>query len=391
MRFASIDIFCHVIDNFGDIGIVYRFAKEFLLAHPLFRVRVMCDNLRPLSMIRPGVNISTIQEYDGITYVDASMLTETIAQQLGPADIVVEAFGCEIPAAYRKLSLPKAALWINLEYLSAEQWVGGYHLKQSLLADGTTNKYFYMPGFTEDTGGVIVDSHIEKIKPGLVANRTENLNNYLRHFGLHTGTTKGKLFGTVFTYMRGFDTLLGDINNAFSDAYLFVCGEKSQAGMLATLDRKNAGKLGDLHYLDGNTHVFIMPFLPQPEFDALLCLSDFNLVRGEDSLVRAVLAERPFIWSAYLQDNKHHSVKADAFCRVFEQYFDDKEVYEEYRDLFMEFNDTDRENPGQVTGERYHSFFCNLKKIERSTRKMSYFITRKCSLMEKFSVFLAGM
>ncbi|MBN1761360.1 MAG: elongation factor P maturation arginine rhamnosyltransferase EarP [Chitinispirillaceae bacterium] len=28
MHFSSIDTFCHVIDNFGDTGTVYRFASE---------------------------------------------------------------------------------------------------------------------------------------------------------------------------------------------------------------------------------------------------------------------------------------------------------------------------------------------------------------------------
>ena len=33
MKVKNIDIFCEIIDNFGDIGVVYRLAKELKLRY----------------------------------------------------------------------------------------------------------------------------------------------------------------------------------------------------------------------------------------------------------------------------------------------------------------------------------------------------------------------
>jgi uncharacterized repeat protein (TIGR03837 family) len=392
MRFKSVDIFCHVIDNFGDIGVVYRFAKEFKLRHPSCRVRVFCNDLQPLSLMQPAADASkTFQEINGIAYINSKSLDVALLRQHGPADVAIEAFGCDIPVLYQQELLQQAALWINLEYLSAETWVDGYHGKQSLLGDGTTKKYFYMPGFTKTTGGVIIDSQIEQAKPELAKNRLYHLNGILRNFHLNLSSIEHGLFGTVFTYMRGFDTLLSDMQTLDKDVYLFVFGDKSQQGMLATLQRIGAVRTNDFHVIFGNTHILMMPFLPQHEYDSLLCISDFNFVRGEDSLVRAIQAEKPFIWSAYLQDEKYHCVKVKAFLDVFQPHFDDSVVFEQYHDLLMKFNDCSEENPAQSTNEQFQGFFMNLNKFQHAAKAMSYFMTRNCNLIDKFTIFLENI
>jgi uncharacterized repeat protein (TIGR03837 family) len=391
MHYSSIDIFCHVVDNFGDIGVVYRFAKEFLLTHPKCRVRVFCDDFAPLSLLCPDINVSAdVQDYHGVGYINSSRLTTALARILGPTDVVVEAFGCDIPKIYLDELLPSAALWINLEHLSAEQWVSGYHCRQSLLK-GKTKKFFYMPGFTENTGGVIVDSAIENTRHNLVSNRSTHLNGFLGDFGLQAGDLERNLFGVVFSYTRGFDILLRDIRNTDRDVYLFVMGNKTVLGMRATLNRANAQELAEDHFVVGNVHVLVLPFLPQSRFDELLCLTDFNFVRGEDSLVRAILAGKPFIWSAYIQENRYHRVKVEALCGVMRRYFTDDSAFEEYRKLLIDFNDVENESPIQASNERYGPFFRDLKKIEYSTTAMSYFITRNCSLIGKFTRFLSGI
>jgi uncharacterized repeat protein (TIGR03837 family) len=389
MRFSSIDIVCHVVDNFGDAGVVYRFAKEFLLAHPLCRVRILCDDLAPLAAMCPGIDVlRPLQELRGLTIVDSRALAPSVGQ-LGAADIVVEAFGCDIPEPYRELLLPRARAWINLEYLSAESWVDGYHKRQSLWSGFGPRKYFYMPGFTKNTGGVIIDTRVEQLKPDIAAHRTDYANGFLEPFGLGGAATGDCLLGTVFTYSRGFDTLLRDVQNAGKRSFLFVCGEKAQQGMRATLQRLNGEMLGESQFRFGAAFVLFMPFVPQQRFDELLCVSDFNFVRGEDSLVRAILAGKPFIWSAYVQEKRYHLVKVDALCTAFAQYFGDSLVFDRYRELLKSFNDCGEESEEQATGEHFDCFFKDLKKVERSTREMSYFMTRNCNLVKKFSDFLS--
>jgi uncharacterized repeat protein (TIGR03837 family) len=392
MNFKSIDMFCHVVDNFGDAGVVYRFAKEFLLAHPLCRIRVFCDDLSPLANMRPGIDSSAAyQQVGGIAYVRSTALDDILISQLGPADVVIEAFGCDIPDPYARGPLLLARVWINLEYLSAEPWVPSYHLQRSV--NGTTGpqKYFFMPGFTKDTGGVIVDTAVESARPEMAARRLEYLNEFLAPFGLSEPNLCDALFGTVFTYMRGFDSLLRDLGAAASRAYLFVCGDKSKQGMDATLQRAHAVRHGDYRYLAGNVTVLYLPFIPQSRFDSLLCLSDFSLVRGEDSLVRAMLACRPFIWTAYIQDRRYHLVKVNALCNAMARYFDDEAVFKTYKELMVAMNDVGEENDNQTTNEDFGSYFRDLKKIEHAAGEMSYFMTLNCDLVKKISEFLSNI
>ena len=212
MHYKSIDIFCHIIDNFGDVGIAYRFAKEFKLAHLSCDVRLFVSDLRPLKSILPVIDsLQTVQEHEGIVFVDSTKLDNILVDALGTADVLVEAMGCEIPEAVMKKAEQRDTLIINLEYLSAEKWIKEYHRKPSLLPQARLKKYFYMPGFTPESGGVIIDSQVEKSRQSLSDDRIKHLNSHLKNFGISLTDTKDALFGSIFTYARGFDTFLSDI------------------------------------------------------------------------------------------------------------------------------------------------------------------------------------
>jgi uncharacterized repeat protein (TIGR03837 family) len=66
-----------------------------------------------------------------------------------------------------------------------------------------------------------------------------------------------------------------------------------------------------------NLKLISLPFIPQDDFDYLLVECDFNVVRGEDSFVRAQLAGRPFIWNIYPQDDGAHLIKLQAFLDLY--------------------------------------------------------------------------
>ena len=48
----------------------------------------------------------------------------------------------------------------------------------------------------------------------------------------------------------------------------------------------------------------------------MLAACDFNLVRGEDSFVRAQWAARPLLWAAYRQDQEAHLDKLSAWLEL---------------------------------------------------------------------------
>ena len=187
MDFNSIDIFCHVVDNFGDIGVAWRFAREFKRRNPFCRTRLFVDEMEVFRKICPLIDPSEpVQEYESITCINSSVLDEETVQKIGVADILVEAFACQIPDMVMDQAFTKSKLLINLEHLSAEDWIEGYHLKESLLPRGTLKKYFFMPGFTSATGGIIINPELEKNKPELKENRLTFLNKNIEMFGKQT-------------------------------------------------------------------------------------------------------------------------------------------------------------------------------------------------------------
>jgi len=69
--------------------------------------------------------------------------------------------------------------------------------------------------------------------------------------------------------------------------------------------------------LPKNLQLLSLPFVSQDEYDWVLSQCDFNIVRGEDSFVRAQLAGKPFIWHIYPQEDRAHEVKLTAFLDLY--------------------------------------------------------------------------
>jgi uncharacterized repeat protein (TIGR03837 family) len=388
MNYSSIDIFCRCIDNFGDAGVAYRFAKEFKAARPSCRVRLFIDNLGTLHAIESAIDpAKDIQEYESVVYINMRDDFDPAASGLGVADIMVEAFACDIPERAFMAALDRSRLIINLEYLSAEEWVEEYHLFESLLGRGAVRKFFFLPGFRETTGGLIINSKLRAAADGGRLDRAAAINAATAGSGVTVGPGDGTLVGTVFTYARGFDTLIADLVEFGRDTLLVVFGEQSQRGMAATFGRITGG--GGFEYK--NVRALFVPFIPQHDYDTLLCCADFNLVRGEDSLARAVLSGKPFIWHAYVQAERLQLVKAAALLETMRPYY--REIgadgaFADYGALTTAFNEADGKSTDQVTAERYGAFFKDLKKHERAARGIYYFMLRNCDLIAKFCDFL---
>jgi len=137
-----------------------------------------------------------------------------------------------------------------------------------------------------------------------------------------------------------------------------------------------------------NITFIFMENIPQEEFDRLLYFTDFNIVRGEDSLVRAILSGNAFVWNAYIQDNKYQKVKVNALCETMEQFFESDYDFKEYHQLMLAFNDIEREDLQILPSENFNYFFNNLNIFKHTTQKMCYFVHRHCNLIEKISAFI---
>ncbi len=308
------DIFCRVVDNYGDVAVAWRLAR-CLAREQHKRVRLYLDDLTVLAKLRPGADArAEAQKLEG---VDVRHWHEGFAEREfapvdGVADVVVETFGCETPEAYVLEMAARDPLpcWINLEYLSAEDWVEGSHALPSphpRLAPLT--RHFFFPGFTARTGGLLRERGLLARRDAFQADRQAQAAFWHGLAGREPapGALRVSLFGyAVASYQALFEALA---HNA-TPVWLVVPEGVAATALASWLGGKRAGTRGSLEAI-------AVPFVEQNSYDELLWACDLNFVRGEDSFVRAQWAARPFVWLAYPQDDDAHWVKLRAFMALY--------------------------------------------------------------------------
>ncbi|MEY4563145.1 MAG: hypothetical protein RLZZ618_2422 [Pseudomonadota bacterium] len=274
------DVFCRVIDNFGDVGVCWRLCADLGARGHI--VRLWIDDARALTWMAP----------DGAANVQVLGWACAENQPFVAGDVVIEAFGCELPTpvvqAMADGALPP--IWINLEYLSAERYVERSHRLQSPQSSGPGQglvKWFYYPGFTAATGGLLRETGLA------AAQACFDGDAWLLSHGLTRRA--GEQVLSLFCY-----------DNPRLDAMLRSFAE-APVLLLLTADAPLPRDLPT------TVRTHRLPRLTQIEFDHLLWASDFNFVRGEDSFVRAQWAGKPFVWQIYPQDDGVHAVKLQAF------------------------------------------------------------------------------
>lgn len=285
------DIFCQVIDNFGDIGVCWRLAAE-LAARGIY-VTLRIDDDSALAWMAPQGH----QQVRTLPF-DAPYDTNP--------DVVIEAFGCEAPSTYLQAlahrhtecastQQPKPVL-INLEYLSAEDYVERCHQLPSRIMSGPANgmtRWFFYPGFTPNTGGLIREVDL--------AARQTSFDR--RAWRAAHGVTPQACAISLFCYEPlALPQLLSQLS-APTDGF--------QPRLLVTPGRATAAVKA--HTIHSHLRPIYLPTRTQTEFDEMLWACDLNLVRGEDSLVRALWAGQPFVWHIYPQHDNAHHAKLNAF------------------------------------------------------------------------------
>ncbi len=304
-----IDLFCRVIDNWGDAGVCWRLARQ-LVRERGASVRLWID--------QPQVLNAWLDELGDMPLLQVCAWDEVRDwSAIAPADCVIEAFACDIPAEYvanmaRCIVKPH---WLNLEYLSAEAWVEGAHLLPSPQSGGL-NKVFFFPGFTERTGGLLRERD-------LLANRDRFVAQHPRYWSGVTGfewepdALKISLFGYENMPLQAWLPALID---GEAPVQLAVTAGKAtdalkQAWMALKLPYECDGE--SIQWQAGRLSVRFLPMLTQAQYDQLLWSADINMVRGEDSLVRALWAGKPLTWDIYKQDDDVHWEKLRAFAQMY--------------------------------------------------------------------------
>jgi uncharacterized repeat protein (TIGR03837 family) len=298
------DIFCRVVDNYGDAGVCWRLARR--LAQKGGVVRLWIDDLATLGPLVSGVTEAATQFVEGI---EIRVLKDELLAT-APARVVIEAFGCGLPEAYaaRMANARLASLWIVLEYLSAESWVPEHQGLPSPHPRLTLQRFFFFPGFAEGTGGLLRE-------PDLFAQRDAFGKAKQRTFWTAAGhpvppenATTVSLFGYESAPVT---ELLDAWEQSRSPIVAAVPEGRLLAPVLAHFGLSTQARRRTIER--GALQVRVMPFVPQARYDELLWSCDVNFVRGEDSFVRAQWAGRPFVWQIYPQQDGSQWPKLEAF------------------------------------------------------------------------------
>ena len=300
-------IYCRVVDNYGDIGVCWRLARQ-LHAETDQTVTLWVDDLGSFMRLHPAVTLASSQIIEGVT---VRHWAATIQPEM--ADVVIEAFACELPhsviTAMRQQE--PAPLWLNLEYLSAEDWVGGCHGLPSP-QEGGLEKYFFFPGFAAGTGGVPGEA-------GLLARRQAWTKADCRAWlNGHGVANPDALTISLFAYENAALTRLLAQWQASPQPLNILVPEGRVLASLASalgLAELTAGQIVQT----GAATIYIVPMLPQADYDAMLWSCDLNFVRGEDSFVRAQWAALPMVWHIYPQAEDAHLLKLEAFLALYLQ------------------------------------------------------------------------
>ncbi len=384
MELKTLDIFCEIIDNYGDIGVVYRTAKELQKIFPNSKVRVFLNRLEEFKKINSQVVDLPFQIIDNIDYITFDYVKENFVE-LSTSQVIIEAFGCKIPDEYMEIAYENSELLINLEYLSAEDWIEDFHLQSSPLGRGKLKKVFFMPGFTEKSGGIIADSNYLKRIEKVLKNRDFYTKKYLGDIE----DRDKKIVGTLFSYEKNFITLFEDLKKLDRDVVILAMGEKTQES-LRKIFQKNSEEdfRNSLKY--GKIEIKFMNFLNQEEYEELINIVDFNFVRGEDSFIRAVLTGKPYMWHIYCQKEYAHMDKIEGFLDKYRRVirdFADEEFLINMEKFFKDYNFR-RENSLELGEESYLYFFKNLTKIEKYNSIFRDFLIQKCNLINKLKDFI---
>lgn len=290
----SLDIFCRVIDNYGDAGVCGRLAQQW--ATEIGGItRLYMDDPSVLRLLR----LPEPLPFALIPWNDATPYTD-------PADMVIEAFAANLPDTILQTLAVTATppVWIDLEYLSAEAWVEGFHAIPSRHPTTHLQKTVFFPGFTSKTGGILREKTLMSDKNAFLSDKIAQ-NSWRKAHNIPEIDDNG-IDISLFCYKTApEDDFLAALSTYHRPVRVFRPEQREDVTVTTT----------------GFLTLYRIPFLPQMDFDRLCQTSHLNFVRGEDSFVRAQLAGKPFIWNIYVQDDDAHLQKCAAFLERYLPFF----------------------------------------------------------------------
>lgn len=318
----NIDLFCDVIDNFGDAGVCWRLAR-LLTKEKGHRVQLFINRPETLQALAPNLNSSNLPQ----TLGNIVVMHWNECLKCTPGDVVIETFG--LPAARRirkenRGKKPSSAM--DQSGIPLGRRLGG-RMPLPAFASSVSSRaeVLLLPGRHEKTGGIMIEKDLLAAQNAFEQHRSE----FLQNLGLQQSVF------TVFVFCYPEAPLEHFYEALSKDAreVNVLIPKSAAAGKWLKLCEDN---------LSETIHTRVLPMVPQENFDQLLWCADSLIIRGEDSFVRAQLAAKPFIWNIYPQTESTHIKKLKAFASRLTS------SYGELQPLWLEMNIAWNERPEEI-------------------------------------------
>lgn len=346
MEIKEITILCKVVDNFGDVGVMYRMAKQLLVVNSdALKINIVIDDLVSFNKINSKIDSKKdFQQIDGLNIYNwnnyelcLKHFSENDGEKLS---VILELFQCGRPQWLDKIlfedKLERTVQIIMIDYLTAEKYAEDFHCLQSLTRSAKVQKVNFMPGFTEKTGGLIIDEQwgvLSEYNPQGPA--------------------------LVFTYERNWLALADALNISALRKVFVAQGRGRESFVKAWNDGKcNAEKLSELEYLN------------QTEWDCVMKQCSVLFIRGEESMSRACLSGIPFVWHAYPQSEEYQLVKMNALLERMERHFE-AEDFKVVRKVWVDFNTPEKDVDGLEMKADISAFINAREKLRPGFKKFA--------------------
>ena len=363
----EITLLCKIVDNFGDIGVVWRLCRQIKKIRPDYTVNLITDNLEVFNKINDSVKIKipfqTVEDINVYDWNDYDYCYNCFRQNDGEKlSIILECFQCGRPDWMEKIlfddKLNRTVNIVMIDYLTAEDYAEAFHCLKSLTRSAKVQKVNFMPGFTSKTGGLIIDDE------------WKNLPEYNK---------EGPAF--VFTYERNWKGLASALEEWCKKSpekeVLLAQGRGFDSFKKAWLERceKSSEKLVEL------------PYLNQNDWDETIKKSSVLFIRGEESMSRACLSGIPFVWHAYPQSDEYQLVKVNALLGRMKDYFP-YDLFKIIKRVWLDFNSPENQVSSMELKQATLDFLNNLNALQKGFSDFAADLQKNGDLVSNLMTFI---
>ena len=378
----QITILCKVVDNFGDIGVVYRLAKQLKKIKPENQINLVVDDLLSFQKICSSVQCDVpFQEVESLNVYNWN--ASDFCHKAFSADdgalmpVILECFQCGRPDWMERIlfeeKLQRTVQIIMIDYLTAEKYAEDFHCLQSLTRSAKVQKVNFMPGFTEKTGGLVIDD---------------------AWTNLPEWNSDGPVL--VFTYENDWGELAAALADycTVNDRKLLVAQGRGKKSFMQSF----AKVVSNPSTSSGGATNFIeeLPYLNQTEWDEMMKGCSALVIRGEESMSRACLSGIPFIWHAYPQSDEYQLVKVRALLERMKRHFDEED-FEIVSNAWLKINGDNEVSLSGLTGQSaqdsdvqnmYKQFFSSIPRLVPGFRDFAQSLRKNGDLCANLMTFI---